>query len=85
LPHFIEVRRERFRSALELTLQDTFGIDCLEEDKIEPDANHVLVHVDSHVGEINLCDMSVSCKTNPKLEHILQVMVNRLNHSIEAM
>ncbi|CAH8533079.1 unnamed protein product [Schistosoma bovis] len=85
LPHLIEPNKEQFRSALEVALQDAFGIDCLEEEIIKPDANHVIVHVDSHVAEVNLCDLSVSCKTNPRLEHILQVMVNRLNHCISAM
>ncbi|VDO95915.1 unnamed protein product [Schistosoma mattheei] len=57
LPHLIEPNKEQFRSALEVALQDAFGIDCLEEEIIKPDANHVIVHVDSHVAEVNLCDL----------------------------
>lgn len=54
LPKLVEPQPEQFHSALEVTLQDAFGVDCLEERSIEPDAELVRVHVDSHVAEVDL-------------------------------
>ncbi|KAF7256420.1 hypothetical protein EG68_06681 [Paragonimus skrjabini miyazakii] len=85
LPKLVEPDKKQLHMALEVTLQDAFGTNCLEVDRIDADAKSVLVRVDSHVAEIDLSDLSVSCATNPKLEHIIRVMVHRLNHCISAM
>lgn len=40
--------------ALEVTLQDAFGTNCLKMEQIDPKATSVQVLVDSHVAEIDL-------------------------------
>ncbi|KAG5446496.1 Cleavage and polyadenylation specificity factor subunit 3, partial [Clonorchis sinensis] len=85
LPHLTEPSKKQLHMALEVTLQDAFGMDCLEVEEVEPDAKSILVRVDSHVAEVDLTDLSVSCPTNSKLEHIIRVMVQRVSHCISAV
>ncbi|CAL8090826.1 unnamed protein product [Calicophoron daubneyi] len=85
LPQLVEPNKKQLNSAIEVLLQDAFGMDCLEEDKINPDDSVVRVHVDSHVAEIDLDKLSVHCETNQKLEQIIRVMVQRLNHCVSTL
>uniref|UniRef100_A0A183APG5 CPSF73-100_C domain-containing protein n=1 Tax=Echinostoma caproni TaxID=27848 RepID=A0A183APG5_9TREM len=85
LPQLVEPEKQHLHTALEITLQDAFGTHCLETDQIDPEASYVRVRVDSHVAEIDLDNLTVRCETNPKLEHIIRVMVHRLNHCISAV
>ncbi|THD21830.1 Metallo-hydrolase/oxidoreductase [Fasciola hepatica] len=85
LPQLVEPDQQQIRMALEVTLQDAFGTNCLKTEQIDPDAKSVQVVVDYHVAEIDLDNLTVRCETNPKLEHIIRVMVHRLNHCISAV
>ncbi|KAA0189623.1 Cleavage and polyadenylation specificity factor subunit 3 [Fasciolopsis buskii] len=85
LPQLVEPDQRQIRMALEVTLQDAFGTNCLKMEQIDPKATSVQVLVDSHVAEIDLDNLTVRCETNPKLEHIIRVMVHRLNHCISAV
>ncbi|TPP61567.1 Endoribonuclease YSH1 [Fasciola gigantica] len=85
LPQLVEPDQQQIRMALEVTLQDAFGTNCLKTEQIDPDAKSVQVVVDYHVAEIDLDNLTVRCETNAKLEHIIRVMVHRLNHCISAV
>ncbi|KER33644.1 hypothetical protein T265_00534 [Opisthorchis viverrini] len=63
LPHLTEPSKKQLHMALEVTLQDAFGMDCLEVDEVEPDAKSILVRVDSHVAEVDLTDLDTSSQT----------------------
>ncbi|CAH8483909.1 unnamed protein product [Dicrocoelium dendriticum] len=58
LPQLVEPQKKQFHMALEVTLQDAFGMGCLEVNQIDPNAKSVLVCVDSHVAEVNLEDLN---------------------------